>query len=139
MHRLGTADAVRDEPASGVGVAAQSGEPGLPREELRLAPLVVAVDGDLPCVVEIPRGELPVARLRFDIREILQDSGAHGLASGVDDGAELTLEHVTRAAQVAVPQQLLAEQAAHRREPRGGAVNGAERERPVQKLALWAP
>ena len=70
-------------------------------------------------------GELPVARLQFDIREVSQDSGAHGLEPGVDDGAELALQHVTRAAQVAVPQELLAEQAAHRRRPRGGAVDAA--------------
>src|SRR4051812_26767338 len=133
------ADAVRDEPASRVGVAAQGGEPGLPRQELRLAPLVVAVDGDLPCLVEIPRGELPVARLRFDICEVSQDSGARGLDPGLDDGAELVLEQVARAAQVAVPQELLAEQAAHRRRLRGRAVNGGERERAVQQLGLWAP
>ena len=108
-------------------------------EELRLAPLVVAVDGDLPCVVEIPRGELPVARLQFDICEVPQDSGARGLDPGVDDGAELVLEHVARAAQVAVPQELLAEQGAHRRRLREGAVNAGERERAVQQLALWAP
>ena len=139
MHRLGAVDAVRDELASGVDVAAESSEPGPPRQKLGLAPPIVPVDRDLPRVADVHRGELPVARLQFEIREVPQDSGTRRLDAGADDGAKFRSEHVARTAEVACPQELLAEQAAHRRRLRRSAVNGGERECAVEQLAPWPP